>query len=391
MSTVIAKNVQIGADTTATNNFTIYQPATPNGTLLIGNGNTGITSSLVTLTSAGNVGIGTSSVTSGSRVTIAGGNLNLTQSDSRFIGGDTVGRSLFANSDVTTYIAMYGSSHATVPNVMSLVANGNSLNLNSSGNLGLGVTPATTWTSAAKVMQLGGFNSIFGYSNNVFRLANNAVFNASNETYGASSLGATYYQQYNGLHSWYNAPSGTAGNAISWAQAMTLDASGNLYVNATALAQNKNYFAYSAGNAFGEFSHESGVASGIGFVNFRYNGIVIGSISQNGTTQVLYNVSSDHRLKDITGPVTGTEAKDFIMALQPKQGTWKADDSRFVGFVAHEFQEVSPLSVTGTKDAVDAEGNPVMQAMQASSPEVMANLIAHIQNLEQRLAALEAA
>jgi len=61
MSTVIAKNVQIGTSVTSTDNFTIFQPATPDGTLRIGNGNTGITTSQVALTSAGNVGIGTSS------------------------------------------------------------------------------------------------------------------------------------------------------------------------------------------------------------------------------------------------------------------------------------------------------------------------------------------
>jgi hypothetical protein len=61
MSTVIAKNVQIGTSGTATDNFTIFQPATPDGTLRIGNGNTGITTSQVAVTSAGNVGIGTAS------------------------------------------------------------------------------------------------------------------------------------------------------------------------------------------------------------------------------------------------------------------------------------------------------------------------------------------
>ena len=60
MSTVITKNLQIGADGTASNNFTVYQPASPDGTLRIGNGNTGTTSTDVALTSAGNVGIGTS-------------------------------------------------------------------------------------------------------------------------------------------------------------------------------------------------------------------------------------------------------------------------------------------------------------------------------------------
>ena len=61
MSTVISKNVQIGADGTASNNFTAYQPATPDGTLRIGNGNSGSVTDAITLTSAGSVGIGTSS------------------------------------------------------------------------------------------------------------------------------------------------------------------------------------------------------------------------------------------------------------------------------------------------------------------------------------------
>ena len=39
MSTVKSKNLQVGTDATATNNFTIYQPSTPDGTLRIGVGN----------------------------------------------------------------------------------------------------------------------------------------------------------------------------------------------------------------------------------------------------------------------------------------------------------------------------------------------------------------
>jgi len=39
MSTIKSKKVQIGYDSTSTNNFTMYQPATPDGTLRIGVGN----------------------------------------------------------------------------------------------------------------------------------------------------------------------------------------------------------------------------------------------------------------------------------------------------------------------------------------------------------------
>jgi hypothetical protein len=54
MSTVIAKNIQIGTSGTATNNFTWYQPATPDGTVRLGVGNSGATTGdVVTVNSSG--------------------------------------------------------------------------------------------------------------------------------------------------------------------------------------------------------------------------------------------------------------------------------------------------------------------------------------------------
>ena len=131
------------------------------------------------------------------------------------------------------------------------------------------------------------------------------------------------------------------------------------------------------------------------FVGFWYNSVTsgsastgsqVGSISYNGTL-VLYNQTSDYRLKEITGPLTDSGA--FIDALKPKVGTWKSNGSKFAGFVAHEFAEVCPSAVTGEKDAVDADGKPVYQAMQAGTAEVIANLVAELQSLRQRVAVLE--
>lgn len=66
MSTVKTNNVQVGQSVTAANNFTIYQPTTPDGTMRIGVGNSGATTSdAVTISSAGNVtAAGTVSATS---------------------------------------------------------------------------------------------------------------------------------------------------------------------------------------------------------------------------------------------------------------------------------------------------------------------------------------
>jgi len=86
------------------------------------------------------------------------------------------------------------------------------------------------------------------------------------------------------------------------------------------------------------------------------------------------------------------------MALQPKQGVWKTDGSDFRGFLAHEFAQSYPASVIGEKDAVDADGNPKHQSMQASTAEVMADLVALVQEqqalitqLTARITALEGA
>jgi len=62
MSTLKTNNVQVGQSVTATNNFTLYQPATPDGTVRLGVGNSGATTSdVITANSSGNVGFGTSS------------------------------------------------------------------------------------------------------------------------------------------------------------------------------------------------------------------------------------------------------------------------------------------------------------------------------------------
>ena len=120
--------------------------------------------------------------------------------------------------------------------------------------------------------------------------------------------------------------------------------------------------------------------------NFIRGTTTVGQIVTNNTT-CSYNSVSDYRLKDVAGPVV--DSGTFIDSLQPKVGTWKSNGSAFVGFLAHEFAEVSPSSVVGEKDAVDEDGNPIYQSMQAGTSEVIANLVAETQSLRNRVAALE--
>ena len=131
-------------------------------------------------------------------------------------------------------------------------------------------------------------------------------------------------------------------------------------------------------------------ASGAVFAYFQQDTNVCGYIARVGTTSaVIYNTTSDYRLKTVTGAVTGQGSR--IDALKPVDYQWKEGNTSARGFLAHEFQAVYPNSVTGTKDAVDADGNPKYQGMQAGTAEVIADLVAEIQSLRKRLAALESA
>jgi hypothetical protein len=170
---------------------------------------------------------------------------------------------------------------------------------------------------------------------------------------------------------------------------MTLDNSGNLLVAQTTAGPVNSYSisVQAPAGAIG-YNHVSGAASGNNYAYFAYNASIIGSITQNGTTGVLYNLTSDYRLKNNPIPVTG--AKDFVMALQPKTWDWWDGSGKGVGFIAHEFMEVAKYSGHGEKDAVDADGKPVYQSIQPSSSEVMANLVAYIQELSAEVTALKA-
>jgi hypothetical protein len=190
------------------------------------------------------------------------------------------------------------------------------------------------------------------------------------------------------------------GSNVIWfntngAERARIDSSGNFLVNSTTNDQwytssnagftlnSSNFLAIarSGGSVF----IANRLTSDGDIVEFKRSGSGVGSISVT-TTATAYNTSSDYRRKFNVQDLTGSGT--FIDALKPRTFDWDSGD-KGVGFIAHEFAEVSPTSVHGEKDAVDADGKPIYQAMQASSAEVIANLVAELQSLRQRVAALE--
>ena len=132
------------------------------------------------------------------------------------------------------------------------------------------------------------------------------------------------------------------------------------------------------------------VAGGVGASNcliFARNGTQTGSISVTGTT-TSYGTSSDYRLKEDW--VAVADASTRVNALKPINFAWISSGERVDGFLAHELAEVVPEAVTGTKDAVNAEGKPVYQGIDQSKlvPLLTAALqeaLAKIESLEARL------
>jgi hypothetical protein len=163
------------------------------------------------LTSTG-LGIGTSSP---ARKLDVNGSIRITDGQSIEWGGTSL------------YIA--GSSNTLIFGTSS----SEKMRLDSSGNLGLGVTPSA-WNTAYRAIDMGSGAIMATPNGSDIYYTQNAYYGTGNTwVYKFSGTLAARYQQVAGVHSWLTAPSGTAGNTISFTQAMTLDASGRLLLGTT--------------------------------------------------------------------------------------------------------------------------------------------------------------
>jgi len=117
------------------------------------------------------------------------------------------------------------------------------------------------------------------------------------------------------------------------------------------------------------------------------NGGEVGSVTTT-TSATAYNTSSDYRLKENVSYTF--DATTRLKQLKPARFNFKVNaDSEIVdGFLAHEVSSIVPEAITGAKDAVDGDGNPVYQSIDQS--KLVPLLVKTIQELEARITALEA-
>jgi hypothetical protein len=113
---------------------------------------------------------------------------------------------------------------------------------------------------------------------------------------------------------------------------------------------------------------------------------LVGTISVTASATA-YNTSSDYRLKENVVPLT--DAIDRLQQIPVHRFNFIADPDKTVdGFIAHEAQEIVPECVTGTKDEVDDDGNPIYQGIDQS--KLVPLLTAALQEAIGRIETLEA-
>jgi hypothetical protein len=318
--------------------------------------------------------------------------------------GDSAGRVSYGAYDGAAFIELAkiegqvdgtpGTNDMPGRLVFSTTADGAStpterMRIDASGNVGIGTT-----SPANKLHVNGGVT-----------LANYANIGATGNDAGISLTGGSTTNNGGQINLRGGSFSGHS-NGIEFIGGGTerarIDSSGTLLVGTTTTSGFKDgkfnvngYGTFSspnAGTASVVFNNDAGSGTRY-FTNFVISGSVVGAINSTGTSTT-YSTSSDYRLKENVQPMTGALAK--VQALKPVTYKWKSDGSDGEGFIAHELQEVCPDAVTGEKDAVDAEGNPVYQGIDTSF--LVATLTAAIQELKgivdqqaARIAALEGA
>jgi hypothetical protein len=369
--------------------------ATLGGTTALVGPNTAATNSLTIPNASGALAWSTSALTSG-RVTYAGTGGLLQDSANFVFDGTNVGIGAASPSFGLTVVRDNGSGYvagfrATTGSPMLTIQTTSGITQIQGLNSALSAT-------ANIAMQVSGGNVGIGIANPVYKLVVSSSGAEGFEFIPANSAGRNLIQNYNRTTSAYVALEAVASEftwQIAGAEKMRIDTSGNLLVGETS-ASGKITVVAGADEAVWAKNTAAGASTMLLWNNASSGDNIFmsfltdagastrGTISYNrGAGLTAYNTTSDYRAKDIISPVL--DSGEVIDSVPVYMGKMKGATQARPMFIAHE---TPSYAHTGEKDAVDEDGNPVYQQMDASS--LVPVLWAEIQSLRKRVATLEA-
>ena len=252
---------------------------------------------------------------------------------------------------------------------------GAQMHLDSSGNLGLGVTPSA-WGTGNKALQLSSYTALAqrtGTSDLI--LSWNAVVSATGSSSGAGysyrNTGdiASSYEQ-NGIHRWYTAPSGTAGAAIAFTQAMTLDASGNLLVGNTSAGGAKVNVLGNGGSIGLSVNPNAANKSTLELITLNNDttsaGIYVYSTVNSNFNFRVWSNGNTQNTNNSYGAISDLKLKENIIDATPKLAGINqvrivnynliGEENKQIGVIAQELEQIFPGMVDESPDR-DKEGN----------------------------------
>jgi hypothetical protein len=173
------------------------------------------------------LGVGTTDTTNG-RLNVRAGTA-ATGNSAFFFNSDGTYNPYLQIQHSSAGIKLFVSSAYGTPSNNLIFGNGGvseTMRIDGSGNLGIGVAPSA-WVAGAKALQFGAYGALAQSSSGNIELSFNS-YNSGAGAYKYLQTDTASLYRASSVHSWFVAPSGTAGDAITFTQAMTLDASGNL-------------------------------------------------------------------------------------------------------------------------------------------------------------------
>jgi hypothetical protein len=257
--------------------------------------------------------------------------------------------------------------------------------IDAAGNCGIGVTPSA-WVAGAKALQFGAYGALAQSSSGNIELSFNS-YNSGAGAYKYLQTDTASLYRASSVHSWFVAPSGTAGNAITFTQAMTLDASGNLFVKKTASGSTTLGVELLA---TGQINGATANQDNLNIYNttaaaYRFYVNASGTVFATNTT---ISAISDARFKENVQDIdVGLGA---ILALKPRKFDWKDGKGKNIkgdrGFIAQEFETVFPNLIDEWKENAPEGEAPYKSVRQDLIPV----LVKAIQELTARVQTLEA-